>query len=128
MPNRLNQTAWMIAPLLALSVALPLSAQETREHPVGNVKIEVSSIAGGLEHPWSLAFLPDGGLLVTERAGRLRVIEPGADGRLQLRPDPVAGVPSVLASGQAGLFDILLDPEIGIVSLGDGVVPAASYD
>lgn len=71
----------------------------------------VETVATGLVHPWSLAFLPGGGLLVTERPGRLRVIEPGSDGRLQLRNEPVAGVPPVLAKGQAGLFDILLDPD-----------------
>lgn len=75
------------------------------------VAYRVETVATGLEHPWSLAFLPGGGLLVTERPGRLRVIEPAADGRLQLRPEPVAGVPPVLAKGQAGLFDILLDPD-----------------
>ena len=70
----------------------------------------VETVASGLEHPWSLAFLPGGRLLVTERPGRLRVIEPGPDGRLQLRPEPVAGVPAVLARGQAGLFDVVVDP------------------
>jgi len=75
------------------------------------VAYRVETVATGLEHPWSLAFLPGGGLLVTERAGRLRVIEPGVDGRLQLRTEPVAGVPALLAVGQAGLFDILLDPD-----------------
>lgn len=71
----------------------------------------IETVATGLEHPWSLAFLPGGSLLVTERPGRLRLIEPAADGRLQLRPEPVAGVPPVLARGQSGLFDILLDPD-----------------
>lgn len=70
----------------------------------------VETVAGGLEHPWSLAFLPGGRMLVTERPGRLRLLEPGPDGRVQLRPEPVAGVPPVLAGGQAGLFDVLLDP------------------
>ena len=70
----------------------------------------VDTVTGGLEHPWSLAFLPGGRMLVTERPGRLRVIEPGADGRLALRAAPVAGVPAVLARGQAGLFDVLLHP------------------
>lgn len=71
---------------------------------------QVETVVDGLEHPWALAFLPDGRMLVTERAGRLRVIERGADGRAALRPEPVAGVPPVYASGQAGLFDLLLDP------------------
>lgn len=62
----------------------------------------VETIAEGLEHPWSLAFLPDGRMLVTERPGRLRVIENGA-----LRAEPVAGVPPVLASGQSGLLEVV---------------------
>ncbi len=70
----------------------------------------IETVAGGLEHPWALAFLPGGNLLVTERPGRLRVIERGADGRYTLRAEPVAGVPPVLARGQAGLFDLMLDP------------------
>ncbi|MDO8904075.1 PQQ-dependent sugar dehydrogenase [Hydrogenophaga sp.] len=71
----------------------------------------VETVASGLEHPWSLAFLPDGRMLVTERPGRLRLIEPGPDGRPQLRNEPVAGVPAVLARGQAGLFDVALHPD-----------------
>ena len=47
---------------------------------------------------------------VSERPGRLRVIEPGPGGRLELRAEPVAGVPAVLARGQAGLFDVVADP------------------
>lgn len=92
--------------LLALLLAAFATATSAQ-----TVAYRVETVATGLEHPWSLAFLPGGGLLVTERAGRLRVIEPGADGRLQLRTEPVAGVPTVLAMGQAGLFDILLDPD-----------------
>ncbi len=75
------------------------------------VPYRIETVATGLEHPWSLAFLPNGSLLVTERPGRLRVIERGVEGRFQLRPEPVAGVPPVLAQGQAGLFDILLAPD-----------------
>jgi glucose/arabinose dehydrogenase len=70
----------------------------------------VETVATGLVHPWSLAFLPGGRMLVTERPGRLRLIEPGPDGRPQLRAEPVSGVPPVLAIGQAGLFDVVLDP------------------
>lgn len=72
---------------------------------------KIETVVGGLEHPWALAFLPGGHLLVTERPGRLRVIERGADGRHTLRAEPVAGVPPVLARGQAGLFDLVLDPD-----------------
>jgi glucose/arabinose dehydrogenase len=70
----------------------------------------VDTVAAGLVHPWSLAFLPDGRMLVTERPGRLRIVEPGADGRWTLRSAPVAGLPAVMATGQAGLFDLLLHP------------------
>jgi glucose/arabinose dehydrogenase len=84
------------------------------------VGYRVETVATGLVHPWSLAFLPDGRMLVTERPGRLRLIEPGPDGRPQLRAETVAGVPPVLARGQAGLFDVVLDPDFsnnGLVML-----------
>lgn len=71
----------------------------------------VVTVASGLDHPWSLAFLPGGRMLVTERAGRLRLIEPGANGQPQLRAEPVAGLPPVLARGQAGLFDVVVHPD-----------------
>ena len=67
---------------------------------------KVTEIATGLDHPWSLAFLPDGSILVTERAGRLRIIKNGA-----LQPNPIAGVPPIHTGSQAGLFDIVLHPE-----------------
>lgn len=63
-------------------------------------------VAAGLEHPWSMAFLPDGRVLVTERPGRLRLI---VNGRLQAAP--VSGVPKVVAGGQGGLLDVVLHPD-----------------
>jgi aldose sugar dehydrogenase len=66
----------------------------------------IETVAEGLEHPWSIAFLPDGRMLVTERAGRLRII---ADGRLL--DEPVQGVPEAYVRSQAGLFEVLLDPD-----------------
>jgi len=69
-------------------------------------KIRVTVVARGLSHPWSLAFLPDGSLLVTERPGRLRVIRNGA-----LDPTPVAGVPRVRTDGNGGLMDLALHPK-----------------
>jgi len=66
----------------------------------------VERIAAGLEHPWSVAFLPDGRYLVTERPGRLRLIE--ADGTL-LR-QPVGGLPAIAEHGQGGLLDVALHP------------------
>lgn len=71
------------------------------------VDYQIETVAEGLEFPWSLAFLPDGGMLVTERAGRLRHIN--AEGELQ--PTGIGGVPDAFVSGQAGLFEVALDPE-----------------
>jgi glucose/arabinose dehydrogenase len=65
----------------------------------------IQTLAEGLEHPWSLAFLPDGRMLVSERPGRLRVIMDG-----ELLPAPVAGVPAVYAASQGGLLEVLPDP------------------
>lgn len=74
---------------------------KTQEHSLRVVKI-----AEGLEYPWGLAFLPDGRMLVTERPGRLRIV--GKDGKLD--PQPVAGLPSIAATGQGGLLDVALHP------------------
>ena len=62
-------------------------------------------ITKGLQQPWGMAFLPDGGILITERPGRLRIVRNGV-----LDPKPVAGVPAVQAAGLAGLMDIALHP------------------
>ncbi len=84
------------------TLAVVLSAQAA--------SYRVETVASGLAHPWSLAFLPGGRMLVTERPSRLRLIEPGADGRPRLVAEPLAGVPAVLAQGQAGLFEVLPHP------------------
>ena len=82
---------------VAGAVASPYASEE--------VAFTVTEVVAGLEHPWSLAFLPDGDMLVTERSGRLRRI--GPDGRVSA---PIAGVPSVYVEGQAGLLDVALSP------------------
>jgi glucose/arabinose dehydrogenase len=64
------------------------------------------TVAKGLEHPWGLAFLPDGRMLVSERPGRLRIVE--RDGRLGA---PLAGLPAVAVGGQGGLLDVVLHPQ-----------------
>ena len=79
-----------------------LAANPTFPSSAGPVTVE--TVAGGLVHPWSLAFLPDGRMLVTERPGRMRIVT--RDG--QLSP-PLAGVPKVASRGQAGLLDVALD-------------------
>ena len=72
-------------------------------------KIRVSVVARGLSHPWSIAFLPDGGMLVPERPGRLRVIRNGT-----LDPTPIAGVPPVRTDGNGGLMDVALHPQFAV--------------
>lgn len=67
---------------------------------------EYQVLTRGLEHPWSLAFLPDGSMLVTERVGRLRRVD--AAGRLD--PQPVSGLPEIRQQGQGGLLDVVLHP------------------
>ncbi len=72
-------------------------------------RYRVVVVADGLARPWSLAFLPDGDVLITERSGRLRILRHG-----QLLPDPVPGLPAVAAVGQGGLLDLALHPEFAI--------------
>jgi len=69
-------------------------------------RIKVETVVNGLDHPWGLAFLPDGRILVTERPGQLRLVS--KDGGLS---EPLAGVPKVFAKGQGGLLDVVLDPD-----------------
>jgi len=72
-------------------------------------KIRVTVVAKGLSHPWSLAFLPDGSMLVTERPGRLRVIR-DVMRNAKLDPKPISGVPAVRTIGNSGLMDVALHP------------------
>jgi glucose/arabinose dehydrogenase len=91
----------MLAALLTLGVdagADPVEATEKAE-------FRVRPIADGLEHPWGLAFLPDGQMLVTERPGRLRYVS--AQG---LDPEPIEGLPAIKPYGQGGLLDVALHP------------------
>lgn len=81
--------------------AAPAQFISTQEHSFRIVKL-----AETLEHPWGLAFLPDGRMLVTERPGRLRLV--GRDGKLE--PRPVAGLPEIAEHGQGGLLDVVLHP------------------
>jgi aldose sugar dehydrogenase len=89
--------------LVTALLALPPAAQaQTFKSAAGDLKVE--TVVGGLSHPWALAFLPDGRMLVTERPGRMRIATP--DGKLS---GPLQGVPKVYASGQGGLLDVVLD-------------------
>jgi glucose/sorbosone dehydrogenase len=84
----------------------PALPEQTRAHgPASPSSISVQVMANGLQHPWSLAFLPHRGILIAERPGRLRILAP--DGRLS---EPISGLPPIKAIGTKGLHDIVLDP------------------
>jgi len=93
---------------LLLVLVLPAFAQEAPRSPTPKeapLPARLTTVAQGLQHPWGLAFLPDGRMLVTERPGRLRIVN--RDGQLS---GPLAGVPTVLVRGQGGLLDVALGP------------------
>ncbi len=89
----------------ALSLTLACGAAPEVYHSE-RASFRLQSVASGLQHPWSLAFLPDGSLLVSEREGRLRLIRAG-----QLEPVPIAGVPEAAVAGQGGMLEVVLHPE-----------------
>ena len=96
--------------VLWLATALGLASDALGGPPVsGDVPAargwRVETVVGGLKHPWSIAWLPDGSALITERPGRLRLLRDG-----QLDPEPITGVPPVLAFGQGGLLDVAPHP------------------
>jgi glucose/arabinose dehydrogenase len=96
----------LIPTLIALAAfPFPAAAQEPQRFRTEKGEVVVETVARGLDHPWGLAFLPDGRMLVTERPGRLRLVSP--DGRIS---EPLTGVPAVVARGQGGLLDVALDP------------------
>jgi glucose/arabinose dehydrogenase len=98
-----------LAALVLLAVlALPALGQDAPRSPTPSpspLPGRLVEVARGLEHPWGLAFLPDGRMLVTERPGRLRLV-----GRTGALSPPLAGVPEVRAGGQGGLLDVVLGP------------------
>ena len=120
----------MLIAVLAFAFALPGTAQQTVPFENGTpiapagfepqpipaepieydtaevMRIRVVPVARGLVNPWSLAFLPDGTLLVTEKEGRLRIVRNGV-----LDPKPIPGVPVVRVQGRSGLLDVLLHPQ-----------------
>jgi glucose/arabinose dehydrogenase len=96
-------------PFALAALLLVTSAVLAAESPIHSQKhaFRVVTLVQKLEHPWSLAFLPDGRILLTERPGRLRIVS----GDFKLDPKPVEGVPRVAAVGQGGLFDVALHPQ-----------------
>jgi glucose/arabinose dehydrogenase len=103
-------TTWRLGMLVAGALTAGCGSQTDAapQGPVGSEQatFELVTVAAGLEHPWGMAFLPNGDVLITERPGRLRLLREGA-----LDPTPIAGVPAVYASGQGGLLDVALDPD-----------------
>lgn len=104
--KRLIAPAALIAATIAFGMAPSAFAQDVRDFATDNGTVRASVVASGLEHPWALGFLPEGRIIVTERAGRMRIVS--ADGTLS---DPVANVPKVWASGQGGLLDVAVSPD-----------------
>ncbi|MGC8121697.1 PQQ-dependent sugar dehydrogenase [Marinobacter sp. VGCF2001] len=96
-------TQWLVAGVL-ITLVSSASARDTYESD--KLAYRVDTVAEGLEHPWSLAFLPDDTALVTEREGRLRRLVEG-----RLLPEPVTGLPELVVSGQGGLLDVRLHPD-----------------
>lgn len=91
--------------MLALTLSLQNLARAemfTSEHH----DFRIVTVVDGLEHPWSMSFLPGGDMLVTERPGRLRLVQDG-----ELVEGPISGVPSVRSGGQGGLLDVALHPD-----------------
>jgi glucose/arabinose dehydrogenase len=89
--------------MLSLALAAPVSGQGI--HRSAHHDYLIVPVAEGLENPWSIAFLPGGDMLITERPGRLRVVRGG-----KLLPNAVPGVPQVFAQGQGGLLDVVPHP------------------
>lgn len=93
-------TAFLMAGLSFVSAA--------DRYPAGSFEVEVSEIASGLEHPWSVEVLPDGAYIVTERPGKMRIVRNGRTG------PPVEGLPRIFVGGQGGLLDIALSPDFAV--------------
>ena len=104
MPSRPAAITRALFLSFSLCLALPAFAQPGPEP--ASVPARVTAVVAGLNHPWAMAFLPEGGVLITERPGSLRLLRiPGGLSK------PLAGVPKVAAQGQGGLLDVALSPD-----------------
>jgi len=106
MPLSLNR--YLPCPALSFAVVVAAAvagAAQGQTYRSDEHSFTVTRVLDGLEHPWALAFLPDGRWLITEREGRLRITRDG-----KLEPQPVAGLPRVAPHGQGGLMDVALHP------------------
>ena len=95
--------------IILMCMSCHLSWAQDKQQLVHSEKhsFRIVPLLAGLENPWSIAFLPDGRMLVTERAGRLRLVSQD----FKLDPKPIEGMPEVIANGQGGLFDVVLHPQ-----------------
>lgn len=94
-----------VVTLAVVALSVPVMAQpKTVRTAAGSVAVE--TVVEGLDHPWAMTFLPDGRMLITERAGTLRMVS--EDGKLS---EPLPGTPKVFAHGQGGMLDVELDPD-----------------
>jgi len=91
---------------LCIAAIAPFAGAKTLSVKTETGNIQVKTIAEGLENVWGMAFLPDGSMLVTERAGRMRIVS--AAGKLG---EPLTGLPKIFAQGQGGLLDVVLAPD-----------------
>jgi aldose sugar dehydrogenase len=105
----LKRKGWFL--LLAAIVALALAAWVTPKvlRRLDMQGLRPVTVAKGLEHPWAIAFLPDGRMLVTERPGRMRIVS--ANGVLS---EPLAGLLPVASGDEGGLLDVVLDPGFSV--------------
>ena len=106
MRNIITRTLFSVTCLFLAKSVVAQSVTDIHRTELNSVKVE--QIADGLDHPWGLARLPDGKLLVTERSGQMRLVDPGT-GSARV----VGNVPEVLAEGQGGLLDVVIDPDFG---------------
>ncbi len=96
----------VVAAAAILLMACSNLQAQTTEIKTEKTVLQLEMITDGLEHPWGLAVLPDGNMLVTERAGRMRII--AADGK---QGEPLTGLPDITVAGQGGLLDVILHPD-----------------
>lgn len=89
-----------------LTLLLVTHAEADEVFQAVDVSFKTQTIVDKLSHPWGMAFLPDGNILITERTGRLRIVENG-----KLNPKPITGLPEIAVIGQGGLLDVALHPD-----------------
>lgn len=104
--TRIIRTFMQTTVILGLITVSSMAWSAPESWQSDKARFRLETVASGLEHPWSIAFLPDGRQLVTERAGRLRMIQNGS-----LQEAPVTGLPELVVSGQGGLLDVVLHPQ-----------------